>query len=324
MTHPQSPTIYTSIRSSCSLNEISISCGPESRSAVTSCRCAFLYCHSMTVIIWFTFAFTFITQNKVIVTVTLNTVLANTDAWRKCRFLWIFIIVYCDSLDFVDFLSVLAKFIILNVHVFVQLGDFQNVKLPLLYKCFPVNNVHLLRLVLALFVSSLLLTDLIDTLQLRQVLNVILHHFFVYNELGGKFCDSIRCINWQLPWLKELLNIWLWLPIIGNTLLAIFIIIGKSMNAQVSKFRKCRLVWNWSWYSFSYWSSPGYLLTSICYTAVLAQWTIFLFTWPLQKFGIKLPWLDMLFIEFQDFMDMRWSSHIILRLDCYMWHPVVL
>ena len=29
---------------------------------------------------------------------------------------------YCDSLDFVDFLSVLAKFIMLNV--FVQLGDF--------------------------------------------------------------------------------------------------------------------------------------------------------------------------------------------------------
>ena len=74
--------------------------------------------------------------------------------------------------------------------------------------------------------------------------------------------------------------------------------------------RKCRLVWNWSWYSFSCWSSPGYLLRSICYTAVLAQWTIFFFTWSFQKFGIKLPWLDMLFIEFQDFTDIRWSRHI--------------
>ena len=100
--------------------------------------------------------------------------------------------------------------------------------------------------------------------------------------------------------------------------------IGKSMNAQVSKFRKCRLVWNWSWYCFRYWSSPGYLLRSICYTAVLAQWTIFLFTWSFQKFGIKFPWLEMLFIEFQDFMDICWSRHIILRLNCYVWHPVVL
>ena len=48
---------------------------------------------------------------------------------------------YCDSLDFVDFLSVLAKFIMLNV--FVQLGDFQSVKLPLLYKCFPVIAMYI-------------------------------------------------------------------------------------------------------------------------------------------------------------------------------------
>ena len=101
VTHP-------SIRSSCSLKEISISWGPVSYSAATSCWCAFLYCYSMTVIIWFTFAFTFITQNKVIVTVTLITVLTNTDAWRKCRFLWSFIIVYCDSLDFVEVLSFFA------------------------------------------------------------------------------------------------------------------------------------------------------------------------------------------------------------------------
>ena len=91
-------------------------------SAATSCWCAFLYCYSMTVFIWFIFAFTFITRNKAIVTVTLITVLTNTDGWRKCRFLWSFMIVYCDSLDFVDFLSVLAKFIMLNV--FVKLGDF--------------------------------------------------------------------------------------------------------------------------------------------------------------------------------------------------------
>ena len=51
---------------------------------------------------------------------------------------------------------------------------------------------------------------------------------------------------------------------------------------------------------------------SICYTAVLAQWTIFFFsTWSFQKFGIKLPWVDMLFIEFQDFTDIRLSRHII-------------
>ena len=79
--------------------------------------------------------------------------------------------------------------------VFAQLGDFQSVKLPLLYKCFPVSNVNLLRLELAFFFFSLLVTDLIVTLQLRQVRNVILHQFFVYNELGGKFCDTIRCIN---------------------------------------------------------------------------------------------------------------------------------
>ena len=74
--------------------------------------------------------------------------------------------------------------------------------------------------------------------EVRQVLNVILHQFFVYNELGGKFCDSNRCINWQLPLLEELLNIWSWLPNIGNTLLAIFIIIGRSMNAQVLKIQE--------------------------------------------------------------------------------------
>ena len=43
MTHPQPPSIYSSVRSSCSLNEISISCGPLSYSAATSCWCAFLY-----------------------------------------------------------------------------------------------------------------------------------------------------------------------------------------------------------------------------------------------------------------------------------------
>ena len=60
---------------------------------------------------------------------------------------------YCDSLDFVDFLSILAKFIMLDV--FAQLGDFQRVKLPLLYKCFPVSNVNLLRLELAFLFFAL-------------------------------------------------------------------------------------------------------------------------------------------------------------------------
>ena len=107
--YSQSPLIYTPLRSSCSLNEISISCEPVCYSAATSCWCAFLYCYSMTVFIWFIFAFTFITRNKAIVTVTLITVLTNTDGWRKCRFLWSFIIEYCDLLDFVDFLSCLLS-----------------------------------------------------------------------------------------------------------------------------------------------------------------------------------------------------------------------
>ena len=53
---------------------------------------------------------------------------------------------YCDSLDFVDFLSVLAKFIMLNV--FVQLGDFQIV-------FSSHSNVHLLRLELAFLFFAL-------------------------------------------------------------------------------------------------------------------------------------------------------------------------
>ena len=65
------------------------------------------------------------------------------------------------------------------LNVCVQLGDFQSVELPLLYKCFPVSNVHLLRLELAFFVSSLLLTDLSDTLQLRLGPNVMLHPSFL-------------------------------------------------------------------------------------------------------------------------------------------------
>ena len=117
------------------------------------------------------------------------------------------------------------------LNVFVQLGDFQSVK-PLFSTSVFQSAMYIFRAWTCFSFSSLLLTDLIDTLQLRQVLNVILHQFFVYKELGGKFCDSIRCINWQLPLLEEPLNIWLWLPIIGNTLLAIFIIISKSMTLK--------------------------------------------------------------------------------------------
>lgn len=56
MTHPQPLSIFSSIRSSCSLNEICISCGPLPYCAATSCWLAFLYCYSMSVIIWFNFA----------------------------------------------------------------------------------------------------------------------------------------------------------------------------------------------------------------------------------------------------------------------------
>ena len=106
------------------------------------------YCHHL-----IHFRFHFHHTKQALVTITLITVLTNTDAWRKRRLLWSFIIVYCDSLDFVDFLSVLAKFIMLNV--FVQLGDFQSVKLLLLYKCFPVSNVRLSTLELAFLFSAL-------------------------------------------------------------------------------------------------------------------------------------------------------------------------
>ena len=131
------PSIYTF----CSLDKIITSCGPVSYSTATS-WCALCYCYRMILfVIRFAVTFTVITQNKVIVTVTLLTVLSNGDAWRTWRTTWSSVMVHCDSPDFVNFLSLLVKLMMINV--LVQLWDYQSVKLPLFCKCFPVIGTYI-------------------------------------------------------------------------------------------------------------------------------------------------------------------------------------
>ena len=201
-------------------------------------------------------------------------------------------------LDFVDFLTVLAKFIML--HVFVQLGDFQKVKLSLLYKCFPVISFKARTcfsfLCSCLWISLTLCSCDKCSMQLftsfSSTMNLEGNYVIAYDALIDNFLIFDRGCQSSgihfLPFSSLLEEVW--------TL--------KFLNSGRA---------DWSGIGLGILSVAGpvqlspqvhLLHSSACTMNHLSLYMI------LSKIWHKAPLTrHMLFVEFQDFTDIHWSRH---------------